>query len=72
MYGFLMTYALWGVGGLLVGLAFAGVGVVPLGIIAAALHGMWEPVGELIFGVFITYAARAFALYIAKKIDEAV
>jgi hypothetical protein len=71
LYGFVMTYALWGGLAVFIGLCMFGVGVVPLGIIAAALHGMWEPVAELVFGAVITYAARFFALYLAKKIDEA-
>jgi len=72
LYGFLITYALWGGIGLFIGLCMGGVGVVPLGVVAAALHSMWEPAAELIFGAVMTYAARAFSLYLAQKIDVAV
>lgn len=48
MYGFLVTYQFWGGTGTFIGLLLGVVGVVPLGIIAAALHGTWYYVGELI------------------------
>jgi hypothetical protein len=71
MYGFLVTYYLWGAGGVFIGLMFAGIGVVPLGIIAAAFHEIWHYVGELIYGIVLTFGSRAFALYLAKKVEAA-
>jgi hypothetical protein len=71
MYGFLVTYALWGGIGIFLGLCFAGVGVVPLGLVAAALHGEWYPVAQLLFGLVTTFGARGLAAYLAHKIDEA-
>jgi hypothetical protein len=44
MYGFLVTYDLWGGTGIFVGLLLGGIGVVPLAIIAAALKQMWTVV----------------------------
>lgn len=69
MYGFLVTYQFWGGTGIFIGLLLGVVGVVPLGIIAAALHGIWYYVGELIFGVAITYGARVFALFLMKTLE---
>jgi hypothetical protein len=69
MYGFLVTYQLWGGAGLTIGLVLGLIGVVPLGILAAALHGIWYYVGELFFGLVITYGARAFALFLAKTLE---
>jgi hypothetical protein len=48
MYGFLVTYDLWGGTGIFVGLLLGGIGGVPLAIIAAALKQMWTVVGELV------------------------
>lgn len=69
MYGFLVTYELWGGIGIFIGLFLGVVGVVPLGIIAAALHGIWYYVGELVFGLVLTYGARAFALFLMKTLE---
>jgi hypothetical protein len=71
MYGFIVTYALWGGVGIFLGLCFGGVGVVPLGLIAATLHGEWYPVAQILFGLVTTFGARGFAAYLAKKVDEA-
>jgi hypothetical protein len=71
MYGFLVTYDLWGGTGIFVGLLLGGIGVVPLAIIAAALKQMWTVVGELVYGLVVTYGARMFAFYLAKTLDRA-
>jgi hypothetical protein len=62
MHGFLHTYLLWGVLGIVIGLLLLGVGVVPLGIIALAFNGDWTMAGELILGVILTFGSRAIAL----------
>jgi len=46
------------------------VGIVPLGIIAAAWHSEWLIVAELIYGLALTYGARAIALWLGAKIDR--
>jgi hypothetical protein len=71
LLGLMVTYHLWGIAGVLIGLVISGVGVVPLGIVAAALHGLWQPVGELVQGVVITFLAYFYAVRLARKIDEA-
>jgi hypothetical protein len=72
MYGFVVTYQLWGGAGIITGLVLAGVGVVPLGIAAAAINGIWYYVAELIFGLFVTYGTRAFALFLANSLERPV
>ena len=69
-YGFLVTYDLWGVFGVVVGLVIVGVGVVPIAIIAAIFHGLWSLVFELVALVILTYGSRALALALAQKIDR--
>jgi hypothetical protein len=71
LYGFLVTYDLWGEGGVFVGLFLVGIGVVPVAIIAAALKQMWPVVGALIVGLVVTFGARMFAFYLAKTLDRA-
>lgn len=70
MYGFLVTYDLWGGTGIFIGLILGVVGVVPLGILAAALHGIWYYVGELAYGLFLTFGARTLALYLMRKVER--
>ena len=70
MLGFLVTYDLWGGTGVFIGLILGGVGIVPLGIIAAALKGLWFLVANIVYGMALTYGTRAFAFYLAAKIDQ--
>ena len=72
MYGFLVTYNLWGGIGVVVGSILGGVGIVPLGIVAAALKGLWSVVGNLVFGIGLTFGARVFAGYLAAKVDNSL
>src|SRR5260221_1752614 len=69
MYGFVVTYEIWGGGGVLIGLMLGIVGIVPLGIIAASWHSEWVIVAELVYGLILTYGARALALWLAMKIE---
>jgi hypothetical protein len=46
------------------------VGLVPLGIIAAALHGIWLYVGDLVGGVALTYGARVFAVFLMQTLER--
>ena len=62
---------MWGGIGVLFGLFLAGVGVVPLAIIAAAIAQLWQIVGSLAIGIAITFGARALATYLAQLIDKA-
>lgn len=70
LYGFLVTYMIWGVIGVLIGIGLGIVGVVPLGIIAAALHSQWSLVAELVYGLVLTYGARLIALWLAAKVNS--
>lgn len=66
-YGCIVTYAVWGYVGLIVGLFLAGVGVVPVAYLAAIFHGEWQPLGELALGTFLTFGSRWFAVYLLAK-----
>lgn len=68
--GFLVTYDLWGGLGVFFGMCFFGIGVVPLGIVAAALKGMWWVVGTLAYGLVLTIGSRGLAFYLANKCDR--
>ncbi len=71
MYGFLATYDFWGGTGIAIGILLGGVGVVPLGMIASALHSGWLAVVEMIAGLVLTFGAHFFSLFLVSKIDQA-
>ena len=67
---FLLSYIYWGILGLLVGLVFAGVGVLPVAMLASGLHGDWSIFIQLVISIFLTYGARAFGMFLAEKVDK--
>ena len=69
-FGLLLTYIIWGMVGILIGLFFAGIGVVPLSILATALEGEWSILGQLVFLLFLTFGSRALGSYFAIQADE--
>jgi hypothetical protein len=68
--GFLATYEYWGGFGVFVGVGLLGIGIVPVGILASTFQADWFSVICLIFGLALTYGARVFAMWLAKKIDS--
>jgi hypothetical protein len=65
-----VAYLLWGYGGLIVGLVFAGIGVVPVAFLATIFNGYWHQLGELVFATVLTFGTRAFSLYLASKVSS--
>jgi hypothetical protein len=59
MSGLLATYQAWGMTGVVLGLMVVGVGVVPVGILASALHGDWNTAGTLAGLALLTVATRS-------------
>ena len=70
VWGCVLTYTLWGMTGLIVGLVILGVGVVPLAIIATAINGMWSLSGQLIVLLVITFGSRILAAYVMERVGE--
>jgi hypothetical protein len=68
--GFLVTFDHWGVTGVLVGLTLAGVGIVPVGMLASAFHAVWPQVGDLALGLVLTFGARTIAILLAQRLDH--
>jgi len=52
-----------GIGWLIVGFLFAGIGVVPIAIIGSAIKGHWELFGLVAFQLIATFGCRALAAY---------
>ncbi len=67
LFSTLITYSLWGVFGLLIGLIIFGVGVVPIAFLSSAFKGLWSTVSDIIFGLILTFGTRMLGLFIISK-----
>ena len=70
LWSLLITYILWGVTAVYIGIAILGVGVVPFAILASAFHGQWSITAQIILLIFITYGSRIVGLRIAETVEE--
>lgn len=69
MEGLLLTLFIWGIGAVFIGLFIAGVGVVPIAMIATLLKGMWVPLIELVLLIVMTFASRIGAMSLAESLE---
>jgi hypothetical protein len=67
VWSFLITYMLWGWVGLAIGLFMAGVGVVPLAMIATLLNWEWAVFGQLVLLIMFTFGIRAWGAFLIQK-----
>lgn len=70
LWGLLLTYVLWGGVAVVIGLFIAGIGVVPMAMIATALKTQWSVTGQLILPTIFTYGSRIYGFHLAEKADE--
>lgn len=72
-YGLVVTMSLWGILALIIGLLLGGVGVVPIGLLAALFNGEWGMLLTLISLGFTTYATRVIGslLLVATPLQAA-
>ena len=69
-YSFVVAYKTLGGVWLAVGLLAFGVGVVPLAVFGAAMHGMWAVFWDLILGVTFACGPRALSVFIMYRHGE--
>lgn len=70
MVSFSELYSIWGTTGVIIGIVFAFVGVVPLAILAMLLHGIWTAAIFLIALAGFGIAFRAISLWQARVQDR--
>ena len=70
MDGLLLTLAIWGVCAVFIGSFLAGIGVVPIAMLATLLKGMWGPVIELILLTIMTFGCRIGAMPLAEILES--
>ncbi len=69
MWAFLLCFSIWGWRAIIFGLLIAGVGVVPIALLATALKGMWSVFGQLIVLVIIVFAVRIIGGILVEKAE---
>jgi hypothetical protein len=70
MAGLVATYAYLGTSWTIIALFFLFVGVVPFGLIGAAINSDWFVIGFLAGGLVLTYGARAIGARVAAKAGD--
>jgi hypothetical protein len=64
IWSFLLTYSFWGLFGLFVGLIFAGIGVLPIAMIASLFNAKWALFAQLLISVIVIYGFRILGIYL--------
>jgi hypothetical protein len=70
MEGLLFSLAIWGVGAVFIGLFLAGVGVVPIAMLATLIKGMWGPLVELVLLTIMTFGSRIGAMSLMGSLEN--
>ena len=67
LLGFILTYAIWGVGAVIVGILFLGGGVVPIAMLATGFNGYWEQFFIVLVLAVLTFGARVGGMLIVES-----
>lgn len=67
LLGFILTYSLWGLWAVIIGILFFGGAVVPFALLATLFKGMWEPFFSVLILFVLTFGARFAGFYIAES-----
>ena len=67
VWSLMVAYSLAGVFWIIVGLLFAGLGVIPIAMIAAALNAQWSIAGQMLLGVIVVLALRAIGTFLVES-----
>ena len=70
MEGLLLTLSIWGLVAVFIGLFFAGVGIVPIAMLATLIKGMWWQLLELVLLTIMTFGSRVGAVSLAESLES--
>lgn len=70
MFSLLVTLNLWGIVAAIIGLILAGVGILPVAMLASLFKGEWSLLLQLILQFALLIGCRAFGLYLADKAEH--
>lgn len=65
--GLVLTYTLWGLGAVILGLFFLGVGVVPFALLATLFKGMWSEFFTVAVLLILTFGSRLVAIALGSE-----
>lgn len=68
--GLLLTYFTWGFFGVVIGLMFGGVGVVPVAMLAMLIKGEFFIFLVLVVSTLLTFGVRILGIYLASRAEE--
>jgi hypothetical protein len=60
----IVVVAIWGYGALAVGLVLAGIGVIPVALLATLFHAEWAWFVNVIIGIVLTFGARGLGIWL--------
>ena len=66
----LLTWSIWGLGAVVIGLLLVGVGVVPIAMLATLIEGMWGPLINLVLLIILTFGSRWVSCAMLNPLDE--
>jgi len=70
LWGMAYTYSTWGILPVVLGLFLGGIGVIPIAMFAALVHGDWANLGLFLVSAALTIGLRVLAHWLAEKADE--
>ncbi len=70
IYSALATYWFWGLIALIIGVAFLGVGVFPIAVLASLINADWVVLGSIFYMALLTYGSRMIGAWLIGKADE--
>jgi len=62
LLGAIITFSYWGIVALIIGLVLMGVGVIPMGMVACFINGLWIELIFLVIGSILIFVTRAYGL----------
>ena len=69
-WALLLTYYAWGAIAVFIGLFLAGVGVVPIAMLATAINGEWATTAQIVLLLGFTFGSRLLGGYLGERADE--
>lgn len=64
---FLITYDVWGLIAVIIGLLIVGIGIIPIAMLASLFHGEWSTLGQLILLLILTMGSRILGIRLVEK-----
>jgi len=70
VWGFLLTYTLWGGLAVFIGLFLFGIGVVPIAMLATLFKGMWSTLCQLLLLTAMTFGSRFLGAFFVERSER--